>query len=73
MLLKVIETGRRWGDKREDSVTSVSVAGVKCTVTEYDSWSGPIEVGQSGQYFRVATVEPVAVRDDRWASKMERK
>lgn len=69
MLLKAIATGRQFGDKRDPVSSTVRIAGVECTVEEFDGWEGPIEPGGSAQYFRftmLRTAKPQ--RDDRFAA-----
>lgn len=66
MLLKVIATGRQWGDKVDARETRQTIAGVACMVCEFDAWDGPTDANQQGQYFRYTAFEPAgAVRDDR--------
>jgi hypothetical protein len=66
MILKVIATGRQFGDKKDAIEQRVTVGGVKCVVKELDAWEGPEVAGASGQYFRHTWLETdAAVRDDR--------
>jgi hypothetical protein len=69
MLLKMIATGRDFGDKVEPKVTKLSVGGVACVVTEDDRWEGPTFPGGPRQYYRATWLETVnKVRDDRFSN-----
>jgi hypothetical protein len=61
MLIKATPTGRQFGDKREPTASTVTVAGVKLIVHEYDTWDGPVpdsDPDQSKpQYWRMTEIE----------------
>ena len=54
ILLKAVPTGRQWGDKVDPKITDTTIAGVKCTLTEIDSWEGGSVPGEGvkQQYHR---------------------
>lgn len=67
MLLKMIATGRQWGDKRDPQTSHIKIGGVDCVVTECDSWEGSTTADGQGQYYRAAFLEVAGkVRDDRF-------
>ena len=61
MLIKAVPTGRKFGDKRETQVSTVTVAGVKITVRESDSWDGPVPDSdpdqRTPQYWRMTWLD----------------
>lgn len=71
MILKVVATGRQWGDKVDARETRQSIAGVACIVSEADAWDGPTEPGGKGQFFRFTSVRPASgIRDDRFPQRV---
>ena len=67
MILKLIATGRPWGNKVAPSISTPSIGGVKCIVTEQDIWEGPDNADQQGQYYRGTWLELASkARDDRF-------
>jgi hypothetical protein len=64
--LKILATGRRYGDKREADTRNLTINGVQISVVERDIWEGPVEAGEEGRYFRqTEIVGPARHRDDR--------
>lgn len=51
-IIKTKDTGRDWGDKKDDVLFKTTIDGVKYNSKSYDSWEGPVEAGQRGQYVR---------------------
>lgn len=57
-LIKAVPTGRQWGDKREEDISNITIAGVKCVVRVNDSWEGGIpDDGVIQQYWRMTWLE----------------
>lgn len=68
MILKVIGTGRQWGDKVEEKISKVTLAGVTCVIREFDAWEGGDGALVRQQFFRFTVLEVEGtVRDDRGA------
>ena len=69
MLLKVVATGRQWGDKIDEKVTRQMIGGVPCIVREFDGWDGGEFDGKTlgpQQFYRFTVIEPEKpIRDDR--------
>ena len=67
MLLQVIATGRKWGQKLDPSEKSLSINGVRCVVKEFDAWEGGDGKQEKQQFFRCTSIElATPIRDDRW-------
>lgn len=67
MILRVIGTGRKWGQKLEPTEKSITIAGVACTLREWDAWEGGDGTSRQ-QFFRYTSIEPAGeIRDDRRA------
>lgn len=60
ILIRTERTGRGDGDKREEKVSSVTVAGVKMRLTEHDIWFGPCAPGDRGEYYRMTWLDTAA-------------
>lgn len=65
MILKVVATGRGWGNKLDATEKRVTIGGVDCLVKEFDAWEGPLEAGKQGQFYRFTSFTPISFRDDR--------
>ena len=61
MLIKAVPTGRQFGDKVEEKVTTMKVSGVSLTVRDYDSWDGPLPDSDPEQrvpqYWRMTAID----------------
>ena len=57
MIIKATRTGRKtFGVKVDPSQSTVTISGVKLTLTEYDSWSSGEHAGD-GEYIRISLLE----------------
>jgi hypothetical protein len=74
MLLRVIATGRQWGNKVEETTSAVTISGIKCLLREFDAWEGGDGTPHAKQqYYRFISVEPAEkIRDDRFRLKASR-
>lgn len=50
--MRLVPTGRKWGDKRDPEKAKVKMAGASVVVHSQDFWEGPVEAHETGQYMR---------------------
>jgi len=70
LTLRCVATGRKWGDKAPETVKKVSIAGVPCIIREFDTWDGPVEAGESGQYYRWSSIVTDGPARNDYASRL---
>jgi len=67
LTMKVVATGRQWGDKVEGTAKPVSIAGIPMRVREFDAWDGGDgAIGHVQQYYRWTVLEHISPPRDDW-------